>query len=136
MSLYQKIDLLENITKLYEVLIMREKILLFIQKEIKEISQIDQEISEESYLRETPGKEYLDVASLELAELLVCLEDHYNIEISIQEITSIETVGEMISTILKKIDEREDKEIRIQEIEDKLFHSFFVLGERYEMVKV
>ena len=101
---------------------MRDKILLFIQKEIKEISQTDQEISEESYFRETPGKECVDVASLELAELLVCLEDHYNIEISIQEITNIETVGELISIILKKIGERKDKEIRIHEIEDKLFH--------------
>lgn len=100
---------------------MRKEILLYIQNEVNAISQNNQEISEKSYLRETEGKKCLDMASFELVELLVCLEEHYGIEISIQEISSIEKVGELISIILKKKDEKEKKEIRIREIEHKLF---------------
>ena len=45
---------------------------------------------------ETSFKDDLDADSLDLFELVMALEDEYNIEIPAEELTDLETVGDVI----------------------------------------
>ncbi len=64
---------------------------------VEELSVEDDEITLDTSLKEDLGAD-----SLDLFELIMALEEEYDIEIPVEELTDLETVGDVIEFLKEK----------------------------------
>jgi acyl carrier protein len=73
-----------------------------VEDKVKEIVSEQLEVPLESLTVETTFEE-IDADSLDIVELVMALEEEFDLEISDQEIEDIQTLGDIINFIEKKI---------------------------------
>ena len=71
-------------------------------EKMKEIIAEQLGVDEDEILPETSFKEDLGADSLDLFELTMALEEEYDVEITAEELESIETVNDVIEYLLSK----------------------------------
>ena len=75
---------------------------MYVEDKVKEIVSEQLEVPLESLTVETTFEE-IDADSLDIVELVMALEEEFDLEISDQEIEDIQTLGDIINFIEKKI---------------------------------
>ncbi|NLA10830.1 MAG: acyl carrier protein [Firmicutes bacterium] len=73
-----------------------------VEDKVKAIVSEQLEVSLDSLTTETTFEE-IDADSLDIVELVMALEEEFDLEISDQEIEDIQTLGDIISFIEKKV---------------------------------
>lgn len=73
-----------------------------VEDKVKAIVSEQLEVSPDSLTTETTFEE-IDADSLDIVELVMALEEEFDLEISDQEIEDIQTLGDIINYIEKKV---------------------------------
>lgn len=73
-----------------------------VEDKVKAIVSEQLEVSQDSLTTETTFEE-IDADSLDIVELVMALEEEFDLEISDQEIEDIQTLGDIINYIEKKV---------------------------------
>ena len=71
-------------------------------EKLKEIIADQLNVDADSITAESRFKEDLEADSLDLFELVMALEDEYNVEIPAEELTDLNTVGDVIDYLKNK----------------------------------
>ena len=71
-------------------------------EQIKEIVAESLNVEADTLTTDTSFKEDLGADSLDLFELVMALEDEYNVEIPAEELTDLNTVGDVIDYLKNK----------------------------------
>ena len=71
-------------------------------EQIKEIVAESLNVEADTLTTDTSFKEDLGADSLDLFELVMALEDEYNVEIPAEELTDLNTVGDVIEYLKNK----------------------------------
>ncbi len=75
-------------------------------EKLKEIIAEELSVDEDEITLETSFKEDLGADSLDLFELIMTLEEEYDIEIPVEELTDLDTIGDVIDFLHERgIDE-------------------------------
>ena len=74
-------------------------------EKLKEIIADQLNVDADSITAESRFKEDLEADSLDLFELVMALEDEYNVEIPAEELTDLNTVGDVIEYLKNKGEE-------------------------------
>lgn len=77
-----------------------------ILEQIKEIISVQFNVDKESIDRETSFKDTLNADSLDLVELVMALEDEFNLEVEDEDMSSIKTVGDVVDNIESELDNK------------------------------
>lgn len=77
-----------------------------ILEQIKEIIAVQFNVEKESIDRETSFKDTLNADSLDLVELVMALEDEFDLEVEDEDMTSINTVGDVVDNIENALDNK------------------------------
>ena len=75
------------------------------EKEVIELISSTVEVDKKSISKDTDLLNDLDVASLDLVDLITAFEDKYSVEIADKDIKDLHTVGDIVSYIKKRQDE-------------------------------
>lgn len=75
-------------------------------EKIKEIISIQFNIDKEEISRETSFKDTLNADSLDLVELVMALEDEFDLEVQDEEMDDIKTVGDVVENIENALDNK------------------------------
>lgn len=70
---------------------------------IKEIIATQFNVDEDEITKETSFKDTLNADSLDLVELIMALEDEFNLEVEDDEVDMIKTVGDAVEYITNKL---------------------------------
>lgn len=71
-------------------------------EKLKEIIAEELSVEDDEITLETSFKEDLGADSLDLFELIMALEEEYDIEIPVEELVDLETVGDVIEFLNEK----------------------------------
>ena len=71
-------------------------------EKLKEIIVEELSVEDDEITLDTSFKEDLAADSLDLFELIMALEEEYDIEIPVEELTDLETVGDVINFLHEK----------------------------------
>lgn len=75
-------------------------------EKVKEIISIQFNIDKEEINRETSFTEHLNADSLDLVELVMTLEDEFDLEVEDEDMASIKTVGDVVDNIENELDNK------------------------------
>lgn len=73
-------------------------------EKIKEIISVQFNVEKDSISRETSFKDTLNADSLDLVELVMALEDEFDLEVEDEDMSSIKTVGDVVDNIENELD--------------------------------
>lgn len=72
---------------------------------IKEIVAVQFNVDEEELNKETSFKDTLNADSLDLVELVMALEDEFDLEVEDEGVESIKTIGDAVEYITNALEE-------------------------------
>ena len=73
-------------------------------EKIKEIISVQFNVEKDDISRETSFKDTLNADSLDLVELVMALEDEFDLEVEDEDMSSINTVGDVVDNIENELD--------------------------------
>lgn len=73
-------------------------------EKIKEIISVQFNVEKDDISRETSFKDTLNADSLDLVELVMALEDEFDLEVEDEDMSSIKTVGDVVDNIENELD--------------------------------
>lgn len=73
-------------------------------EKIKEIISVQFNVEKDDINRETSFKDTLNADSLDLVELVMALEDEFDLEVEDEDMSSIKTVGDVVDNIENELD--------------------------------
>lgn len=75
---------------------------------IKEIVAVQFNVDEDELDKETSFKDTLNADSLDLVELVMALEDEFDLEVEDEEVESIKTISDAVEFITKALEEKDN----------------------------
>lgn len=75
-------------------------------EKVKEIIVLQFNVEEDDINRETSFKDTLNADSLDLVELVMALEDEFDLEVEDEEMENIKTVGDVVDNIEIALDNK------------------------------
>lgn len=75
-------------------------------KKVKEIISVQFNVDKEDLTLETSFKDNLNADSLDLVELVMALEDEFDLEVQDEDMESIKTVGDVVENIENSLDNK------------------------------
>lgn len=77
-----------------------------ILEKVKEIVSVQFNVDKEDITKDTSFKDTLNADSLDLVELVMALEDEFDLEVQDEDMESIKTVGDVVENIENVLDNK------------------------------
>ena len=82
---------------------------MMVYEKITEIIAVQFNVEEDSLNKDTSFRDDLNADSLDLVELIMAIEDEFDLEVDDEGMEDIETIGDVVESIEKELDKVEDK---------------------------
>lgn len=79
---------------------------MMVYEKITEIIAVQFNVEEDSLNKDTSFRDDLNADSLDLVELIMAIEDEFDLEVDDEGMEDIETVGDVVESIEKELDNK------------------------------